>query len=62
MRQIRVLVERGWSIEINMGMDGWYYVGACHSSWGDVRGASDNFSEAIKKMFDKAKELEKQWR
>lgn len=62
MRQIRTLIERGWQIEIHMGADYCFYVLASHGTWGDAKGVSSDFNEAIKKMFIEAKVFEKDWR
>lgn len=62
MRQIRILIERGWHFELYMGSEGFFYANVSHGTWGDARGASDNLNEAIEEMFKNAKELEKVWR
>jgi hypothetical protein len=61
MRQIKLLVQRGWMFSMYMGSEGFYYVSASHNTWGDAEGASDNLNEAIKQMFVQAKELESVW-
>lgn len=61
MRQIKALAKRGWHFEMYMGSEGFFYISASHNTWGDVESASDDLEEAIKEMFNKAKEFEKQW-
>ena len=62
MKQIRALVKRGWYFEMHMGSEGFFYVSVSHNTWGNAEGASDNLNDAIKMMFEKAKELEAYWR
>ncbi len=62
MRQVRALVERGWHFKMRMGPVGFFYVSVTHRNWGDAEGTSRDLNEAIKEMFEAAKELEKGWR
>jgi len=61
MKQIKLLVERGWILEMYMGSEGFFYVSASHNTWGDAEGADIDLQEAIKQMFKQAKELEGEW-
>ena len=62
MRQLKLLLERGWAIDIYQGNDELIYVNASHEKWGNAEGSSDNIQEAIRFMFARVKKIEKAWR
>lgn len=65
MRKIKILLNKGWTVDLRADKQEegvWFNVCASHNTWGDVDTWDENFTEAIDKLYDGAKDLESVWR